>query len=69
MHERIALLGRQAAIKYAQEHLPKRKSSHSKLFRAADESSKEQFGRALHQATKNVKSPHRYGRKVKRKVI
>jgi len=68
MYEKIALLGRVAAIKHAALDIPPRKSSHSKLFKVNDEESKNDLGNALHQATRNVKSPHRYGRKVKPRV-
>jgi hypothetical protein len=65
MYEKIALLGRVAAIKRAALDVPPRKSSHSKLFKVNNEETKQELGNALHQATRNVKSPHRYGRKVK----
>ena len=65
MYEKIALLGRVAATKCAALDVPPRKSSHSKLFKVNNEETKQELGNALHQATRNVKSPHRYGRKVK----
>ena len=65
MYEKIALLGRVAATKRAALDVPPRKSSHSKLFKVNNEETKQDLGNALHQATRNVKSPHRYGRKVK----
>ena len=68
MYEKIALLGRVAARKQAALDVPPRKSSHSKLFKLNNEESKQDFANALHQATRNVKSPHRYGRKVKPRV-
>ena len=65
MYEKIALLGRVAATIRAALDVTPRKSSHSKLFKVNNEEGRQELGNALHQATGNVKSPHRYGRKVK----
>jgi len=69
MYEKIAMLGKLAARKryHRPAVLPPRKSSHSRTFKVKDKKEKKRASKALREPSGNVKSPHRYGRKVKRK--
>ena len=70
MYEKIAMLGKMAARKryHRPAALPPRTSSHSRTFKVKDKKEKKEAHKALQEPSGNVKSPHRYGRKVKRKA-
>jgi|TARA_R110000824_G_scaffold82768_14_gene207505 hypothetical protein len=71
MYEKIALLGKAAARRRGRYHrptlLPPRKSSNSRTFKVGDKKKKKDAKKALHEPSGNVQSPHRYGRKVKKR--
>lgn len=69
MYEKIALLGKLAARKkyHRPSMVPPRSSSHSRTFKVEDKKEKKRSSKALREASGNVQSPHRYGRKVKKR--